>query len=100
MFKRGLHILVQMFLLLLNISHLFLDTPICSLVLKMQAPLPLCIPLFVPIKEIMDLQHIHHLLLFHLIKEAMFHHLWQLLHKVSSQRSSQNPYLLLVSFKA
>jgi hypothetical protein len=30
--------LVQMFHLLFNINHIFLDTPICSLVLKLQVP--------------------------------------------------------------
>lgn len=64
-----LHFQVRV-LLLLCFSYLFLDMHKNRLVQIFK--LHLCIPLTLPIKEIMDLSHLQHLCLFNLIKEVMF----------------------------
>jgi hypothetical protein len=58
--------------LLLNFSRQFPDMPVCSLVPKCN--LHLCIPLFMQIKEIIDLHRLQQHLPFYPIKEAMLHH--------------------------
>ena len=56
----------------IRVGYLDSYMPVCSLVRKFK--LHLCIPLFMQIKEITDLHHLQHHLLFYLIKEAMLHH--------------------------